>query len=183
MTHRISEGFSEFIIREQHGFVKKRSTLTNLVIYTDFISEALNDYNQVDSLYLDFSKAFDSVDHSILLYKLRNMGMSGGILRWLSSYLCNRELSVKIFGYKSRSFIATSGVPQGSDLGPLLFILFIIYIKQNISNSRFVVYADDIKLFHRINSKNDSDSLKDDLSNIFHWSIVNRLPFNVDKCK
>ena len=76
MSRRIGESFSEFIIKEQHGFMKGRSTLSNLILYIYFISSILYEYGRVDSLILDFQKAFDSVDHGLLIYKLRHIGMS-----------------------------------------------------------------------------------------------------------
>ena len=96
---------------EQHSFIKGRSTLTNLFIYTDFISSSLNTGYQVDSVYLDFKKAFDSGNHSLLLSKLKNFGLRGSFLSWLRSYLIGRESLVRIKGTFSDSFIVNSGVP------------------------------------------------------------------------
>ena len=95
MAEKLTEKLLIYIIKEQHGFVKGRSTLTNLLIYNNYISKILAKYNQVDSVYLDFAKAFDSVNHSLLIFKLSRMGLRGVTLRWLISYLSKRELQVQ----------------------------------------------------------------------------------------
>ena len=109
--------------------MKGHSTLTNLIHYSNFISETLNDrkckseeLKQVDSVYLDFAKAFDSVYQDLLIYKLSKFGLCGGTLRRILSYLSNRELMVRIKSNFSDPFIPASEVPQGFCLGPLLFI-------------------------------------------------------------
>ena len=105
----------------------------------------------------------------------------GSILTWLSSYLSNRQQIVKINGFKSKAFTAYSGIPQGSHLGPLLFILFINDKSDVITFSNFLIYADDLKLFQRIDSINDQCSLQMDLENVYNWSIANRLYLNNEK--
>lgn len=102
------------IIEEQHGFVKGRSILTNLGNYSNFILCNLDSGEQVDVIYTDFAKAFDKVDHGILLAKLEVMGFSDSVLLWIKSYLSNRTLSVRVNHEFSDVFFATSGVPQGS---------------------------------------------------------------------
>ena len=116
IAKKIADKLIHLITANQHGFVSGRSTITNLLQYNNYIGTALNKYLQVDSFYLDFAKAFDSVNHDILICKLCKLG--------LESYLQNREITVRIKGHLSDTFIAKSGVPQGLILGPLLFILF-----------------------------------------------------------
>lgn len=183
MTEKLTSMYVKFIIKEQHGFVKGRSTLTNLILYSDYISNALSKYKQVDSIYLDFCKAFDSVNHSILIYKLHKFGINGSLLRWIESYLSNRELQVRIKGHVSDPFTAKSGVPQGSNLGPLLFILFINDAADSLKNAQILIFADDIKLFSVINSIHDQVLLQKDLDLIINWSKLNKLKLNVEKCK
>ena len=108
------------ISEKQHGFIPGRSTITNLILFTNSIFSSFDRNNQLDAIYLDFRKAFDLINHKILLLKLK---------KWLENYLSNRNSYVQIKGTKSRKFMAPSGVPQGSHLGPLLFLLFINEIR------------------------------------------------------
>ena len=170
------------VIGEQHGFLEGRSTLTNLIFYTDDISNSLNSCRQVDSVYLDFSKAFDSVNHSLLLSKLKNFGLSRIMLNWLGFYLIGRTSVVRLKGNLSDPFVVNSGVPQGSHLGPFLFLLFINDISSKLQFSRILIFADDIKLFNQINSPRDQSRLQTDLDTIVQWAEVNDLRLNIDKC-
>lgn len=188
MTDNISEICLMHIINNQHGFVKGRSTLTNLIFYNNFISEVLNDrtpgvIKQIDSIYLDFAKAFDSVNHNLLIYKLSKLGLSGCTLKWIYSFLSNRELQVRIKGNLSDSFVATSGVPQGSHLGPLLFILFINDVCNELSVATVLIFADDIKVFARVSNLYDQVCLQKDLEKIYAWSCLNKIKLNCNKCK
>ena len=110
---------------EQHGFRHKRSCETQLILTIHDLAKSLDNGLQSDVIFLDFSKAFDKVDHKLLLHKLDHYGIRGGLLSWLRDFLTNRKQQVVIEGQQSLSADVTSGVPQGSVLGPLLFLCFI----------------------------------------------------------
>lgn len=167
----------------QHGFISHRSTITNLTIFTQFISHVIDESGQVDVIYTDFSKAFDRIDHAILFSKLRTWGLCDSLLSFIQSYLSNREQFVSYNGYNSTSFIATSGVPQGSNLGPLLFLLFIDDITSVISNSSKLLFADDLKLYKKITCSDDCALLQNDIDKVHIWCVSNRLHLNASKCK
>ena len=109
----------------QHGFIRGRSCLTNLLESLEQWTQALDRGYEVDVLYLDYKKAFDSVPHKRLLYKLSSLGFHGKLLSWIESFLYDRIIRVGIRGSFSTWFTILSGVPQGSVLGPILFILFV----------------------------------------------------------
>lgn len=170
------------IVECQHGFFSKRSVETNLVVYTEYICDALDDGVQVDSLYSDFSKAFDKVDHNILMMKLSAIGVQGDLLRWLSSYVHCRSQLVSVNGCLSSSYVVTSGVPQGSHLGPLLFLIFINDIKECFEHCSILLYADDLKIFRRIISVEDCHKVQEDLERFFVYCCENKLKLNYNKC-
>ncbi len=139
---------------------------------------------EVDVLYLDFSKAFDSVDHGILLHKLQMHGINGTLLQWFENYLNERWQRVVIEDVASAWSPVTSGVPQGSILGPLLFVMFINDLPDNVSPGTVSsLYADDSKLYRKIRSKEEFQCLQEDLSQLEKWSNESRMRFNTDKCK
>ena len=169
------------IIPQQHGFFAGRSTITNLVIITQEIAEAIDSGYQIDVVYLDFTKAFDQLNHEILLNKLNKFGFSHSLIKLLSSYLCNRSQYVELHGSKSNSYNATSGVPQGSVLGPLLFNYFINDIGSRL-NCDFLLYADDVKLYTKVKSNDDCEKLQYDLNLVDEWCSYNGLKLNIGKC-
>lgn len=179
---RIYVSISPAINCRQHGFVSRRSTVTNLVCFTQFLAESLDNNCQVDVVFTDFSRAFDSIDHGILVDKLKSFGLSKSLIAFLVSYLSDRRQYVEFRGYRSGEFFVTSGVPQGSNLGPLLFIMFINDITSNISVES-LLYADDMKIFCRITCPDDCLRLQADIDNVFEWCSVNHLGLNAEKCK
>lgn len=170
------------ILECQHGFYSRRSIETNLVIYAEYIFNALDDGVQVDSVYSDFSKAFDKVDHDVLLGKLAAIGVRGDLLRWLSSYVRGRSQLVSANGYLSSPFVVTSGVPQGSHLGPLLFLIFINDIGDCFQHCLILLYADDLKIFRRIISVEDCIKIQEDLERFSVYCSKNYLKINYKKC-
>lgn len=137
---------------------------------------------QVDVIYTDFSKAFDRVCHSYLINKLSRIGIHSTLLNWIESYLRGRKQYVDLSGWRSRQFDVPSGVPQGSHLGPLLFIIFINDIVNQLKFAQCLMYADDLKLYAEVRCSSDALKLQSDLDLLVHWSIKNGLSFNIDKC-
>jgi Reverse transcriptase (RNA-dependent DNA polymerase) len=170
------------ISSSQHGFVKGRSTVTNLMSVTQHISNGLDLRKQTDVIYMDFSKAFDRLDHGILLQKLSTFGLSHQLLQLFVSYLQNRQQYVFYKGFKSVEYTATSGVPQGSILGPLLFNVFINDII-DVIDVNCLLYADDLKIFTYISSVDDCEKLSLSLMNVQKWCTENRLYLNITKCQ
>lgn len=170
------------LITQQHGFLDKRSIETNLCEYLDYITNAMDGNYQVDAIYTDYSKAFDKISHSILLKKIEHFGIHGDLLRWLTSYLRDRTQAVTVKGFTSTFVPITSGVPQGSHLGPLLFNVFINDVINCFSHSNILLYADDTKIFTVIKSEIDSLKLQEDLDRLNSYCINNLLYLNVDKC-
>jgi ribonucleases P/MRP protein subunit RPP40 len=168
------------IHHSQHGFFEKRSTQTNLMEYVSAVADAIISGGQVDTVYTDFAKAFDKVDHGILLVKLRSFGLQENLVKWFSTYLRDRSQFVVIGGYKSNRIIPTSGVPQGSILGPLLFIIFINDLLASLSSCSG--FADDLKVYRSISSDYDCELLQEDLTKIIDWCRRNNMSLNVDKC-
>ncbi len=169
------------IDQNQHGFVPGRSTCTNLSVLTQFLSESLDEQLQIDVAYTDFSKAFDRLDHNLLLKKLNNFGISDSLSKLFKSYLSDRLLFVECKGNQSETFTMPSGVPQGSILGPLFFNLFINDIGDKL-NVNYLLYADDLKLFAVIRSLDDCYRLQMNLEVLHEWCISNMLPLNLSKC-
>ena len=167
----------------QHGFIKGRSCASQLVDVYHRIGATLDKGGQVDMIFLDFSKAFDCISHSLLIYKLqRQFGISGHLLGFIQSYLHERSQCVIVNGESSDWIHVPSGVPQGSILGPLLFLLFINDLP-NVSASTTALFADDAKCFRTIVNENDCVSLQQDLDNFYEWSVAWKMNFNPVKCK
>lgn len=177
---RLSFSLKSVIIDEQHGFQPGRSTVTNLVVFVSKIMAAFSRGNQLDCIYLDYSKAFDRISHQILLRKLEAYGISGSLLAWFESYLTGRTLRVKYSNFLSRPIHATSGVPQGSHLGPSLFSLYINDIGNYIGNN-FLLFADDVKVFMEISCRSDHLILQNVLHNIEQWCLINQMDLNPNK--
>ena len=167
------------VSKHQHGFVKGKSCLTNLLETVDCVIDLLDEGAPVDILYFDFKKAFDRVPHKRLIYKLKCMGIQGKVLNVISDFLMNRLFRVCVEGNFSNFMKVLSGIPQGSVLGPLLFILFINDLPDCIK-SFIKIFADDLKI---IANSADTDTIENDLKNLEKWEKKWLLEFNIDKCK
>ena len=172
----------KLINESQHGFTKGRSCLTNLLSFYSKVYEAADNGDNYDILYLDFSKAFDKVPHQRLLRKVRAHGIDGKILDWIRSWLADRQQRVVLNGFKSEWGQVKSGVPQGSVLGPLLFLIYINDLDSGIS-SDISKFADDTKIGRVIRSDLDVFALQTDLDRMNEWSKTWQMKFNINKCK
>ena len=169
----------------QHGFLRNKSCNTNLLSFTNSIVSSLHDKTGVDAVYFDFAKAFDTVSHDLILNKLKlQYGIDGSLLKLLVNYLQGRKQRVVLDNVASESITVLSGVPQGSILGPLLFVLFINNIYVGIDKTTSIcLYADDTKIWRKINSEFDCKQLQNDINTLHKWSIKNKMRFNATKCK
>lgn len=167
----------------QHGFVKSKSTVTNLLILTNFIADNNKSGKQTDVFYLDMSKAFDRIRHSDIIKALLKYGIPANICRWFVSYLQNRQQYVEYDGFQSEFYSMVTGVPQGSNLGPLLFLITINDIPKLLENCNCLMFADDIKLFITIDSVHDCKLLEKNVIILEEWCNQNGLKLNIKKCK
>jgi hypothetical protein len=165
----------------QHGFRNKRSCLSNLLDFFGRVTEIYDQEKAVDLIYLDFQKAFDKVPHERLMRKVEAHGIIGNVSQWIRNWLSNRKQRVSINSKTSEWAPVTSGVPQGSVLGPLLFIIYINDLDNEIL-SKISKFADDTKLCHRALTVGDQLRLQNDLNKLVEWADKWQMNFNVDKC-
>ena len=166
---------------QQHGFMKKKSTLTNLLEYLEVLTKAKDQRVPVDINYLDCRKAFDTVPHRRLLLKLNDLGVHGNILGWITGFLKDRRQRVSIRGSVSNWLPVDSGVPQGSVLGPILFLFYINDLVDGLECA-ILLFADDAKIFREMRTPEDIEALKRDMLKIQEWSEKWLLMFNEEKC-
>ena len=165
----------------QHGFRKNRSCETQLITIIEDFARNLDQGCQTDVILLDFSKAFDTVPHQRLLSKLENCGLRGEINEWIREWLCDRQQTVVVDGEKSLPVKVSSGVPQGTVLGPLMFLIYINDISDGIE-SQIRLFADDTILYGIVKGLGDATSLQRDLDKLIDWSKEWQMSFNTDKC-
>ena len=165
----------------QHGFRKGRSCLTQLLKHFDNILINLQKGDDSDVIYLDYAKAFDKVDHEILLKKLYSYGIKGKFYDWIKDFLTDRFQTVCVDGHRSFLARVISGVPQGSVLGPILFIIFINDLDDAVLDSILGKFADDTRVQRNISQASDCDILQKDLDNIITWSKHNNMELHEDK--
>ena len=173
---------ANFISRFQHGFLPKRSCLTNLLETFEAWTGLLDEGFAVDVIYLDYKKAFDTVPHQKLLIKLREYGFESRLVEWIRAFLSKRKMRVIVNGCSSGWVGVLSGVPQGSVLGPLLFLLYVNDIPDWVTGN-VRMFADDTKIWRKIEGREDSEELQKDLDRLNEWSEEWLMQFNPDKCR
>jgi hypothetical protein len=165
----------------QHGFRQNKSCLSNLLISLESWTKEIDEGFPVDVVYIDFRKAFDSVPHNRLLHKLSNYGITGNLHRWIEQFLVGRSQCVHIGNGVSTWASVRSGVPQGSVLGPLLFLIYVDDINSYV-DCNMVMFADDLKLWNKISCPADKRKLQNNIDAVKRWSDEWLLQFNVSKC-
>ena len=166
----------------QHGFLKEKSCLTNLLCFLEEISKWVYDGSPADVIYLDFQKAFDKVPHQRLIRKLKSHGMGSSIINWIEHWLTDRRQRVVVAGEVSSWKSVLSGVPQGSVLGPILFLVYINDLEEGVTGI-ILKFADDTKLFRKVKDIGDKFFLQDDIDKLVKWSEKWQMLFNFGKCK
>ena len=181
---RVYNHVEDLLHPDQHAFRKLRSCVTQLVRHVHSLAETLDSGGQTDVIYLDMAKAFDRVPHEKLFYKLEMLGLRNPLLAWIKDYLTNTRHRVIIEGTASGWKRVTSGVPQGSVIGLILFLVYVNDIAENLSaDTSLPLYADDAKCSRVINDLNDSYTLQNDLTALHDWSKLWEMHFNLRKCK
>ena len=172
------------LTNQQFGFRRKRSTELAATLFTDDIRRSVDQKKLVGCIFIDFSKAFDTLSHSKLLSKLTAYGISGNELDWFTSYLFHRQQLVNYGNHSSKPYSISSGVPQGSILGPLLFVIFANDITDHVKSSKIIMYADDTVLYADGSSlKSIENALSSDMSLLASWFTENELILNLKKGK
>ena len=178
--HLITHGI---LTDSQHGFRKRRSCETQLILTINDLAKGLEDKGQFDVILLDFAKAFDKVSHQRLPLKAQHYGVRGPILQWVADFLTGRTQQVMLEGHLSNETKVTSGVPQGSVLGPLLFLIYINDLPDSINHSTSRLYADDCLLYKPIRSHQDCLKLQEDLDRLQDWERKWKMEFHPSKCQ
>lgn len=165
----------------QHGFRKGHSCDSQLITVVEDLAKNLDNGCQTDVILLDFAKAFDRVAHQRLLLKLKFYGIQGQVYSWIETWLTNRKQTVVVEGSSSESIGVRSGVPQGTVLGPLMFLIYINDISEGI-DSHIRLFADDSVVYGIVESPNEAAALQNDLNKLSDWSKMWQMSLNHDKC-
>ena len=175
---------NKYLDPNQFGFQKNKSTITTLTEFTDDIYTAIENNNLTASIFIDFTKAFDRINHKILLEKLKFFAFSDPTLKFFENYLSNRTQITLVNNHFSSPLQITHGVPQGSNLGPLLFLLYVNDINLAIKNTNFKLFADDTTIYTSdTNIDNIINKLNIDLESINQWCVFNNMMINKKKTK
>ncbi|KER34093.1 hypothetical protein T265_00265 [Opisthorchis viverrini] len=178
LLHMLDE--FQILTPAQHGFLRGRSCVTNMLTARHHWLAAVDAGHAVDVIFVDFSKAFDRVDHTELIKKLQGYGIGGDLLRWLKSFLHDRRWKVRVNDHCTDWYTSPSGVPQGTVLGPVLFLLHVNDLP-GVLQSASLLFADDLKIWKPIECDEDRVALQHDLERLVAWSSERRLPINPAK--
>ena len=170
----------KYFHNSQYGFRKNLSPIIQLITFLQKVYEGIASRQEIDIIFTDFSKAFDKVDHAILLKKIHDIGIRGKLFKVLKSYISGRTQKVRVANELSEEFLVTSGVPQGSILSPLLFLIFINDLPNQCENIFSWLFADDAKF---VSIGLPVPVIQNDLDAIQKWTDPNNLPFNKKKCR
>ena len=177
---------NNLLTNRQNGFRSNRSTTQTIFDYTTDLFNIYNQDNETIAIYIDFKKAFDTVNHKKLIEKFKKYNFDQNLIKLLASYLQNRNQCTCVEGKCSDMLNITYGVPQGSILGPKLFLLYINDLTSVIKNCEYYLYADDIVMFRRLRSENvgnDFALFEEDVQSVSNWCVVNELTINIKKTK
>ena len=183
---RLVEYFNEnnLISEKQYGFQANKSTMQAVMELTKYLYEKRDIGNTIGCLFIDFSKAFNMVSHKILIQKLKAGGLRNQALNWISSSLNNRKQCTRANNIKSSVRLVANGVPQGSCLGPLLFIYYINDLIEPTSKDNMILFADDVVIYEgKENAKELETSLQGHLNVVVRWCTNNNMKMNVSKTK
>ena len=172
---------NNILCSNQHGFRKGRSCLTQLLHHVDDILNNFTNNHDTDAIYLDYAKAFDKVDHKLLVKKLQLYGIHGKLLNWIKAFLTNRHQRVVVNGKHSYIAEVISGVPQGTVLGPLLFLIFVNDMQSCVKDSMLRSFADDTRIMRAITTSDDINLLQQDLDRVITWASDNNMLLHQDK--
>lgn len=167
--------------KNQYGFISKRSAALQLLNVLELWCIILDEDGVIDDINMDFQKAFDTVPHRRLIGKLESYGIKGDVLAWIQAFLQNRKQKVVINGHSSEWTNVKSGVPQGSVIAALLFVIYINDLPENVKSHLFL-FADDCKFFRQIITAEDTSIMQEDLDTLHEWSKIWLLKFHPDKC-
>ena len=172
----------QLINPSQYGFLKARFCLTNVLCFFEEITKWVDEGSPVDVIFLDFQKAFDKVPHQRLILKLKSHGMGNSVINWIERWLTDRRQRVVVDGEFSSWKSVLSGVPQGSVLGPIIFLVYIHDLEDGVTGS-ILKFADDTKLFRKTKEIGDKQNLQDDIDKLVRWSEKWQMLLNFRKCK
>ena len=167
---------------KQYGFINGRSTVLQLLTVLDLWTEMLDIGGQIDVIYCDFQKAFDKVSHNKLIERMQGYGIHDSLIQWTKSFLSDRSQRVSVRGTFSKWHNVLSGIPQGSVLGPLLFVLFINSLPDSVTHSHVYLFADDTKVFKHILKEEDQTQMQSDIDSMYTWADQSKLKFHPEKC-
>lgn len=184
IAKHLNRHLKTILTHHQHGFVSGKSTVTNLAEFTYMIMNSLSTHKQIEAIYLDLCKAFDSVIVALLIHKLRIMGMNQQIMNWIAEYFNGRQQLVRVGSNTTSSPInVTSGVGQGYPISSSLFNLFLFDLPFFVNNASISLFADDAKLFMPVNNENDCKILQNELNIVNEYFKINCMKLNEKKTK